>query len=141
MTSRMRGMGLVAAGLLAVVGMVRADDAADTDLAKLKGEWTNTSPEGVMTTYTIKGATLDLKGPNRTYKMTLILDAKAKPDKTVDFKIDEGPDDAKGKTSKGIYKFDGDDKFIFCMRPEGDRPSKFEQVGFEQFVIELKRKK
>ena len=42
---------------------------------------------------------------------------------------------------KGIYKFDGDDKFIFCFRPEGDRPDKYEQIGFEQIVSELKRVK
>ena len=78
---------------------------------------------------------------SRSYKMTIKLDPAAMPDKTIDFQIDEGPDDAKGKTSKGIYKFDGDDKFIFCMRPIGERPDKFEMVGFEQILSELKRKK
>ena len=73
--------------------------------------------------------------------MTLTLDATAKPEKTIDFKIDEAPDDAKGKTSKGIYKWDGNDKFIFCFRPEGDRPDKYEQVGYEQIVTELTRVK
>jgi uncharacterized protein (TIGR03067 family) len=141
MTSRMRGIGLVVIGLVAVAGGLRAEDTVEGDLAKLKGTWTNTSPEGAVTTYTFNGKTLDLKGSTRTYKMTLILDTKAKPDKTINFQIDEGPDDAKGKTSKGIYKFDGEDKFIVCFRPEGDRPSKYEQVGFEQFVMELKRKK
>jgi uncharacterized protein (TIGR03067 family) len=141
MTSRMRGIGLVVIGLVAAVGGVRAEDTVEGDLARLKGAWTNTSPDGVVTTYTFNGKTLDLKGPTRTYKMTVILDTKAKPDKTINFQIDEGPDDAKGKTSKGIYKFDGEDKFIYCFRPEGDRPSKYEQVGFEQFVMELKRKK
>src|ERR1700733_1123993 len=106
MTSRMRGIGLVVIGLVAAGGGVRAEDTVEGDLAKLKGAWTNTSPEGVVTTYTFNGKTLDLKGPTRTYKMTVILDTKAKPDKTINFQIDEGPDDAKGKTSKGIYKFD-----------------------------------
>ena len=73
--------------------------------------------------------------------MTVTLDAKAKPEKSIDFKIDEGPDDAKGKTCKGIYKFGGDDKFTFCFRPEGDRPDKYEQVGYEQILTELKRVK
>jgi uncharacterized protein (TIGR03067 family) len=141
MTAHLRRMGLILVGLVAVGGGLRAEDTVEGDLAKLKGAWTNTSPEGVVTTYTFNGKTLDLKGPSRTYKMTLILDPKAKPDKTINFQIDEGPDDAKGKTSKGIYKFDGEDRFIFCMRPEGDRPTKYEQVGFEQFVMELKRKK
>ena len=48
-------------------------------------------------------------------------------------------DDA-GKTSKAIYKLDGNDKAVLCLRPEGERPDKFEQVGEEQFVINLTRK-
>ena len=58
----------------------------------------------------------------------------------IDLHIDEAPDDAKGQTSKGIYKFDGDDKFVFCFTPQAERPAKFEQIGFEQFLMELKRK-
>jgi uncharacterized protein (TIGR03067 family) len=72
--------------------------------------------------------------------MTVTLDDAAKPHKTIDFKIDEGPEDAKGKTSKAIYKLDGNDKAVLCLRPEGERPDKFEQVGEEQFVINLTRK-
>ena len=74
--------------------------------------------------------------------MTVKIDPTAKPEKTIDFQIDNGPDDAKGKTSKGIYKFeDENNTFVFCMRPEGDRPDKYEQVGFEQILTKLKRKK
>ena len=73
--------------------------------------------------------------------MTVKIDPAAKPEKTIDFHIDEGPDDAKGKTSKAIYKFEDDDTFVFCMRPEGDRPDKYEQIGFEQILSKLKRKK
>ena len=51
-------------------------------------------------------------------------------------------DDAKGKTSRGIYKFDGDDKLIWCFRPEGDdRPTEYEMVGFEQILGELVRER
>ena len=70
--------------------------------------------------------------------MTLTIDPEAKPDKTIDFKIDEAPDDAKGKTSKGIYKFEGE-KLVWCFRPEGDRPAKYEQIGYEQIVSTLTR--
>jgi hypothetical protein len=59
--------------------------------------------------------------------MTVTLDDSAKPHKSIDFKVDEGPEDAKGKTSKAIYKLDGDDKAVLCLRPEGERPDKFEQ--------------
>ena len=69
--------------------------------------------------------------------MTVTLDPAAKPEKSIDFKIDEAPDDAKGKTCKGIYKLDGNDKMTFCFRAEGDRPTKYEMVCFEQIVTEL----
>ena len=122
-----------------------ADDAKDkkgADLKMLQGEWTAPSGGGGEdVVYTFKDNKLTLKAPSRTYQMTVTFDDTAKPNKTIDFKIDDGPDDAKGQTSKAIYKFDGDGKFIFCMRPQGERPDKFEQVGMEQFLIELKRRK
>ncbi len=91
--------------------------------------------------YRFKDKKLEIKAPSRSYTMTITLDPKAKPDKTIDFKIDEAPEDAKGKTSKGIYKFEGDDTLVLCFSGEGDRPSKFEQIGFEQILIKLTRKK
>jgi len=135
----------LALGLLIVTGLHAADEAAkdaksSADLKKIEGEWTTPSQGGGDVVYTFKGDKLTVKAPTREYKMTVKLDDSAKPNKTIDFHIDQGPDDAKGKTSKGIYKFDGDDKFVFCFTPEGERPTKFEQVGFEQFLTELKRK-
>jgi uncharacterized protein (TIGR03067 family) len=132
------------AGLLVAGASVRADEDKEKDkgdLKKLEGKWTAASADGGKVTYTFKAKKLKVEAPSRTYEMTVTLDATAKPDKTIDFKIDEAPDDAKGKTSKGIYKFDGNDKFIFCFRPEGDRPDKYEQVGYEQIVTELSRVK
>ena len=82
----------------------------------------NALRDGGKVTYSFKGKKLKVETPSRSYEMTVTLDSTAKPDKTIDFKIDEGPEDAKGKTSKGIYKFDGDNKFIFCFCPMGDRP-------------------
>ncbi|WP_165244379.1 heme-binding protein [Paludisphaera soli] len=117
-----------------------ADDETDRDLKALQGTWTRTSPEGVETTYSFEGKTLKIEAPSRSYTMEIALDPAAKPEKTLDFKIVEGPEDAKGKTSPGIYKFEGDDTLVFCFRPQGDRPAKFEQVGFEQFLTVLKRK-
>jgi uncharacterized protein (TIGR03067 family) len=135
----------LALSLLIVAGLDAADDAAkdaksSADLKKLDGEWTTPSQSGSDVVYTFKGDKLTVKAPTREYKMTLKLDDSAKPNKTIDFHIEQGPDDAKGKTSKGIYKFPGGDKFVFCFTPEGERPTKFEQVGFEQFLTELKRK-
>jgi len=142
MMTRNRWISLTLAFLLANGAFVRAAaDATDSDLKKLEGKWTTPSGGGGKVTYTFKGKTLKIEAPSRSYEMTIVLDATVKPEKTIDFKIDEAPDDAKGKTSKGIYKFDGDDKFIFCFRAEGDRPTKYEMVGFEQILTELTRVK
>ena len=131
---------LAVAALLVIGVSVRgAEDKDGGDLKELEGKWTAPSGDGGKVTYIFKGKKLKLEAPSRGYEMTVTLDASAKPEKSIDFKIDEGPDDAKGKTCKGIYKFDGKDKFIFCFRPEGDRPDKYEQVGYEQIVTELTR--
>jgi uncharacterized protein (TIGR03067 family) len=137
------GMGLGLTGFFAAGRPAVADEAKDGgDLKKLEGKWTAPSREpGEKVTYTFRGDKLKVEAPSRSYEMTVILDASSKPEKSIDFRIDEGPDDAREKTCKGIYKFDGDDKFIFCFRGQGDRPEKYEQVGFEQILTELKREK
>ena len=127
-----------------VTALSRAEDPkpprASQDLKKLQGQWTTPSQGGGEITYTFKDDKVTVKAPTREYKMTVKLDDAAKPHKTIDLRIDEAPDDAKGQTSKGIYRFDGEDKFVFCFTPQAERPTKFEQVGFEQFLMELKRK-
>ncbi len=142
MMTRRAGIALVVGGLMTVcLPVIAVEDKDGGDLKKLEGKWEADSGQGGKVTYSFKGNKLKVEAPSRTYEMTVTLDATAKPEKTIDFKIDEAPDDAKGKTSKGIYKFDGGDKFVFCFRPEGDRPEKYEQVGYEQIVTELKRVK
>jgi uncharacterized protein (TIGR03067 family) len=121
-----------------------ADDAKKgaADLKKLQGSWTTPSGGGGDdVVYTFKDDKLTVAAPSRTYTITVTLDDAAKPHKAMDMKIDQAPDDAKGQTVAAIYKLDGDDKAQICFRPGGERPDKFEQVGFEQFVVELKRKK
>jgi uncharacterized protein (TIGR03067 family) len=126
---------------MAMFVSVRGEDSAvDDELKKLDGEWSVPSLAGGDVVYRFKGKKLEIEAPNRSYKMTITVDPKAKPDKTIDFKIDEAPDDAKGKTSKGIYKIESDDTLVLCFTGEGDRPTKYEQVGFEQILTKLKRK-
>ena len=137
-------MAIAAAVVLSTgVGWVAqaADDKVDPELKKFEGKWTTPAGDGGKVTYTFKGKKLKIEAPSRTYEMTVKIDSTAKPDKTIDFEIDESPDDAKGKTSKGIYKFDGDAKLIFCFCPTGDRPTKYEQNGYEQIVSELTKVK
>jgi uncharacterized protein (TIGR03067 family) len=130
------------AGFLSTVSVSRGDDVPiEGDLKTIQGEWTVPSGFGGNVSYTFKGKTLSIESPNRSYKMTIKLDPKAKPEKSIDFHIDEGPDDAKGKDSKGIYQLEGEDTLTLCFSGQGDRPTKFEQIGFEQILTKLKRKK
>lgn len=133
---------LVIAGLLAAAVSLGADDSArDKELKTFEGEWTAKGEGGSEATYKFTKDKLEITAPSRSYKMTIKIDPAAKPEKSIDFKIDEGPDDAKGKTSRGIYKFEDDNTLIFSFRGEGDRPTEFRQEGFEQILTTLKRKK
>ncbi len=133
----------LAAGLglftLAQTGLA-GDDALKGDLKALQGAWTASSEAGEVT-YTFEGKSLKVHAPNRQYTITVTLDEAAKPHRTIDMKIDEAPEDAKGKTSKGIYKIEDANTVVICFSGMGERPTKFEQNGFEQIVITLKRAK
>jgi uncharacterized protein (TIGR03067 family) len=142
MLNRLTGIGLVLGVFLSAGLAARADEkAVEKELKKLEGEWSVSGEGGGNAHYTFKGDQLVVEGTNRTYKITVKLDPEAKPEKTLDLKIDDAPEDAKGKTSKAIYKWEDDDTFVFCFRGDGERPTKYEQVGFEQIVTKLKRKK
>ena len=134
------GFALLAALLAPVAGLRAAEDKVEGDLKKIQGKWTAPSNNAGKATYTFDGKKLKLVAPTRTYEMIVTLKEDAKPDKTIDFKIVEGPEDAKGNTSLGIYKFDGE-KFVFCFAPQGDRPVKFETQGYEKIVVTLTKDK
>ena len=128
----------LAVALILPAALARAADEpkVEGDLAKLQGKWSAPAQEGGKVSYTIRGDKLKVVAPTRTYEMTLKLDPAARPEKTIDFRIDEAPDDAKGQTSKGIYKFVGD-KFAFCFAPMGDRPTEFKREGYEKILTTL----
>ena len=134
------GFALLAALLAPVAGLRAAEDKVEGDLKKIQGKWTATSNNAGKAPYTFDGKKLKLVAPSRSYEMEVTLDAEAKPEKSIDFKIIEAPDDSKGQTSKGIYKFDGE-KFVFCFSPTGDRPTKYEMEGYEKIVVTLSRDK
>ncbi len=142
MSTKQAGMFLTLIALMIPSASLRAaDDKVDGDLKKVQGKWSVPSANGEgKVTYTITGKKLKVVAPSRTYEMELTLDEAAKPEKSIDFKIVEGPDDAKGNTSKGIYKFDGE-KFVFCFAPQGDRPTKFEMEGYEKILVSLTKEK
>lgn len=141
MQPRMRCYGAGLAALMVLTASLRAEDLIKGDLGKIQGEWTTPSGFGGEVVYSFKDRELKIESPQRSYTMKITLDPDAKPEKTIDFEILEGPDDAKGKKSPGIYKFGKDGQLILCFHAEGDRPAKFEQIGFEQIVSELKPRK
>jgi uncharacterized protein (TIGR03067 family) len=131
------GMALLLGG-----GAARAladDAAASADALKaLKGTWV--SDEGIDSTWTFEGETLKASVNGLDYVCKVKIDPKAKP-ATLDLTIDEGPEDAKGKTSKCIYKMEGE-KLILCVsHPGKDRPKEFEQAEGESYVFALKKEK
>ena len=69
------------------------------------------------------------------------IDTDAKPFATIDLVIDDGPEEAKGKTSKGIYKIDGEKLTLCVSAPGKDRPKEFAQVDDEAYLFELKKEK
>jgi uncharacterized protein (TIGR03067 family) len=134
-------MGLALAALVVpAAGLRGAEDKVDGDLKAIQGKWSSKTENGNKVTFTIEGKTLKVVAPSRTYEIVMTLDPEAKPFKTLDLEIKDAPEDAKGKTSKAIYKIEGE-KFIFCMSPEGERPTKFETEGYEKIVMTLTRDK
>lgn len=143
MTTCRRWIALALAALIVAPALPRAfadDEKVDGDLKKMQGQWSTKAGNGDKVTYTIDGKRLKVVAPSRTYEIVLTLVEDAKPEKTIDFKIIEAPEDAKGQTSKGIYKFDGE-KFVFCFAPQGDRPAKYEMEGYEKILVTLTRDK
>jgi uncharacterized protein (TIGR03067 family) len=141
MLSRRAWMGLALAALIVPAASLRgADDKIDGDLKAIQGKWSAKMENGNKVTFTIEDRKLKMVAPSRTYEFTMTLDPEAKPNKTLDLLIVEAPEDAKGKTSKAIYKLEGD-QFTFCFAPEGDRPTKFETEGYEKIVMTLTKDK
>jgi len=131
--------GLVSAALLAPG--LRADDAkVSGDLKKMQGTWVNAGSEGPEARWVIEGETLKATVNGQDYNCTLSLDPKAEPHPTADLTIKEGPGDAVGKSSKAIYKFDGD-KLVFCVTSPGGetRPAEFKTVEDQAYLFELKK--
>jgi uncharacterized protein (TIGR03067 family) len=116
-----------------------ADDLSPADALKaLKGTWV--TEEGIDSSWTFEGETLKASVNGQDYNCKVKADPKAKP-MTLDFLIDEGPEGSKGKTSKCIYKFEGE-KLILCVSTPGkDRPKEFGQVEDEAYIFELKKEK
>jgi uncharacterized protein (TIGR03067 family) len=115
-----------------------ADETSADALKSLKGTWV--SDEGIDSTWTFEGETLKATVNGLDYTCKVKVDPKAKP-ATIDLAIDDGPEDAKGKTSKCIYKLEGGKLTLCVSLPGKDRPKEFEQNEGESYVFELKKEK
>lgn len=130
--------------VLTVAGLgVRADDAKVAgDLKKMQGTWVNATDDGPELRWSLEGDVLKATINGQEFVGKITLDEKAMPYPTADVVLTEGPNDAAGKTSKSIYKFDGE-KLIFCASMPGadSRPAKFETVDGDAYVFDMKKEK
>ncbi len=125
-------------------GAARAsdDDKAQTEALKaLEGTWVTKENEGIDAKWVFSGATLKATVNGMDYSCKVKLDPAAKPNSTADFEIEDGPEDAKGKISKAIYKLDGDKLKICVSHPGKDRPKEYEQVPDESVLFEFTKQK
>jgi uncharacterized protein (TIGR03067 family) len=132
---------IVLVSLFAVAA--RSDEPKlEGDLKTLQGEWTSKDEQGnVSGTWVFKGDKLSLKAePGREYKITVKLDEKAKPDKTIELDVAEDSPNSKGFKGPGIYKFDGEKKVTICFGADGNRPTEYKTNGETQFSFDLVKK-
>jgi uncharacterized protein (TIGR03067 family) len=119
----------------------RGDENAQTESLKpLQGTWAS-GGEGLDATWTFEGEKVKASVNGIEYTCKVKVDKEAKPFATLDFEITDGPDEAKGKTSKCIFKLDGE-KLTLCVSVPGkDRPKDFAQVDDESYLFDLKKEK
>jgi uncharacterized protein (TIGR03067 family) len=117
------------------------DDKPQSELLKpFQGTWASEG-DGIDSKWTFEGEKVKAMVNGQDYTCKVKVDCDAKPFATIDFMIEEGPEDSKGKTSKCIYKFDGE-KLTLCVSVPGkDRPKEFAQTEDEAYLFELKKEK
>ena len=133
------------AGLFFGGGAARAKgDAAAPPaeaLEALQGTWIPVDDQGIDSKWTFEGQTLKASVNGADYTCKVKVDSAAKPNATIDLVIDEGPEDSKGKTSKGIFKFQGEKLMLCVSMPGKDRPKAFETTEDEAYLFPLKKEK
>lgn len=124
------------AGLRAV-----ADDAPAAAGKALEGTWQTSDDDTLDAKWVFKGEKVEVTVNGMEYAGTIKLDDKAKPHATLDIELTDGPDEAKGKTAKALYKLDGEKLVIAVSTPGRDRPKDFEPAPDEVYLFELKKPK
>ena len=130
-------------GLLGLFTLgARADDPKiEGDLKLLQGEWISKDEAKNESTWVFKGDKLHLKAhPDREYKITIKIDEKAKPEKTMDFAVADDSPNSKNYKAKGIYKLDGEKKVSICFGVDDKRPTEYKTDVMTQFSFDLMKK-
>jgi uncharacterized protein (TIGR03067 family) len=119
-----------------------SEDAAESPALKaIQGTWVTPENSNLDAKWVFKGEKLIASVNGMDYEGKVKVDDKAKPHATLDIELTEGPEDAKGKIAKAVYKLDGD-KLIVCVAHPGlDRPKDFEPQPDEVYVFEMKKEK
>ncbi len=145
MRTSMRLMGMALAAAIVTGSGARGEDektALSGDLKRLQGTWVSTADNSQESRWVFEGKKVKSTAGGRDYVCQVTLDPKATPHKTIDFLVTEGADDSAGKTSRGIYKLEGDKLTICVADPgEGSRPAQFKAVEEEIYLFDLKREK
>jgi uncharacterized protein (TIGR03067 family) len=133
---------LVGLGLAAgVTSRALGDDKPATEALKpFLGTWA-TDGEGIDAKWTFEGEKVKATVNGTDYTCKVKVDKEAKPNPTIDLEIEDGPEEAKGKTSKCIYKLDGEKLTLCVSMPGKDRPKEFAQVEDEAYLFALKKQK
>ncbi len=127
--------------LVGAASQALGDDKPQSELLKpFQGTWA-TDGDGIDAKWTFDGEKLKATVNGTDYTCKVKIDTEAKPNPTLDLAIEEGPEEAKGKTSKAIYKLDGE-KLTLCVSVPGkDRPKEFAQVEDESYLFAMKKQK
>ncbi len=145
MRTPMRLLGMTLAAAIVTGSGLRGEDekaALSGDLKTLQGTWVSTADNSQESRWVFEGKKANTSAGGRDYVCQVTLDPKATPHPTIDFRVTEGPDDSAGKTSRGIYKLEGDKLTICVADPgEGSRPAEFKAVEDESYLFDLKREK
>jgi uncharacterized protein (TIGR03067 family) len=119
-----------------------SDDGAESAALKaIQGTWVTSENSNLEAKWVFKGDKLLASVNGMDYEGKVKIDDKAKPHRTLDIELTEGPEDAKGKIAKAVYKLDGEKLIVAVSHPGGERPKDFEPQPDEVYVFELKKEK
>lgn len=143
---------LLLAGIAAPAPVPAAKETPETELARLVGKWTITSrvqageetikpKEGAVESIVVfnKEGVFGWEGGTEEMGKVARIDPSKNP-KEIDYLFNAGP--YKGKTQKGLYKFEGDTFIDCCTTPGEARPTEFKSTkenGYE--IMTAKRVK